>query len=123
LATSSVGSVLVSGQALLACWGLWVITVAVADLQASQASVAATVPGGLPPAGSSVIRQIETVGLAVRPATLGGRLLTNLIGGQVALLAIREMGVFRPLVLEGVETVVAVVQRGIVVLLLSSYIT
>jgi hypothetical protein len=41
----------------------------------------------------------------------------------VALLAIREMGVFRPLVLEGVETVVAVVQRGIVILLLSSYIT
>jgi hypothetical protein len=97
--------------------------VAAADLQSNQASVASTVPGGLPPAGSRVIRQIETVGQAVRPATLGGRLLTNLIGGQVALLAIREMGTFRPLVLEGIETVVAAVQRGIVILLLSSYIT
>jgi predicted transcriptional regulator len=54
---------------------------------------------------------------------LGGRLLTNLIGGQVALLAVREMGLFRPLALEAVETVVAAVQRGIVILLLSSYIT
>jgi hypothetical protein len=70
-----------------------------------------------------VIGQIETVGQAVRPATLGGRLLVNLIGGQVALLAIREIGVFRPLVLEGIETVVAAVQRGIVILLLSSYLT
>jgi len=97
--------------------------VAAADLQANQASVASTVPGGLPPGGSRVIRQIETVGQAVRPATLGGRLLTNLIGGQVALLAVREMGLFRPLALEAVETVVAAVQRGIVILLLSSYIT
>jgi hypothetical protein len=85
-------------------------------------SVASTVPGGLPPGGSSSIRLIETVGQAVRPATLGGRLLVNLIGGQVALLAIREIGTFRPLVVEGIETVVAAVQRGIVILLLSSYI-
>ena len=70
-----------------------------------------------------MIGQIETVGQAVRPATLGGRLLVNLIGGQVALLAIREIGVFSPLVLEGIETVVAAVQRGIVILLLSSYLT
>jgi len=83
-------------------------------------------PAGTPGALLRVIVSIETVSQLIRPLTLGVRLTANITAGHLLLSLIAESGAagnIRMVFLMLLETLVAVVQAGVFVLLLSLYCT
>jgi len=86
------------------------------------------VPKGRPMALASVLSNIETVRISIRPITLGVRLMANLTTGHLLLGLIANMNSVRltarfavQLLFMGLELGVAVIQGYVFVLLLTLY--
>jgi len=86
------------------------------------------VPKGRPMALASVLSNIDTVRISIRPITLGVRLMANLTTGHLLLGLIANMNSVRltarfavQLLFMGLELGVAVIQGYVFVLLLTLY--